>query len=434
MSLVLMAACQTHLGAFFGEGGAKRPPNFVIILTDDQGYGDLGCYGGQDVETPHCDRLAAEGVRFASFYTCSPVCTPSRAALLTGRYPVRSGLSRVLWPHSRKGIGESEITIAEALRSAGYATACVGKWHLGCRPEHLPRRHGFDTFYGMPYSNDMNWRRLTPYPAPLMRDEAVIEQPVKLDALTRRYTDEALRFMNEQHDRPFFLYLAHSMPHVPLGVSKESAGTSRRGLYGDVIAEIDGSVGEIVARIRELELERDTIVVYASDNGPWLWKGAHGGSAGGLREGKGTTFEGGVRVPCIAWGPGYVRGGRVEEAPAMLLDWFPTFLRLAGVATPADRAIDGRNIEPVLAGTGERGGDEFFFFRHEELQAYRSGPWKFIRPFSGVVYMKRIRHPRLLFRVDEDPGETRNVAHEYPDVVLRMTERMREFQREVLRP
>lgn len=433
MSLALLAAGGMHFGAVAEEAGSRRPPNFIFILTDDQGYGDLGCYGAEDLATPHCDRLAAEGVRFTSFYTCSPVCTPSRAALLTGRYPVRSGLTRVLWPYSRTGIGANEITIAEALRAVGYATACIGKWHLGGAREHLPPRHGFDTFYGMPYSNDMNWRRLAPYPAPLMRDGEIVEQPVDLNTLTRRYTEEALRFMREQRGRPFFLYLAHTMPHVPLGVSKEFVGTSRRGLYGDVIAEIDWSVGRIVERIRELELERDTILVYASDNGPWLWKGAHGGSAGGLREGKGTTFEGGVRVPCIVWGPGYVPGGRVENTPAIILDWFPTFLRLAGAGVPADRAIDGRDLGGVLAGTGERGGDEFFFFCRESVHAYRSGPWKFIRPFSGIVYMKRIRHPRLLFRIDEDPAERRNLAHDYPEVVSRMTERTRAFERELRR-
>ncbi len=409
----------------------KRPPNFVFIFTDDQGYGDLGCYGATDLATPGCDRMAAEGLRFDCFYAAAPVCTPSRAALLTGRYPVRTGLTHVLRPHSGGGIDASEITLAEALKTQGYATACIGKWHLGHRPEHLPTRHGFDSFFGLPYSNDMSKWYLREPPIPLLRDEEVIEQPVNQATLTRRYTEESVRFIREHRDEPFFLYLAHTMPHVPLAVSPEFKGTSSRGLYGDVVQELDWSTGQILDTLKEEGLDDNTLVVYTSDNGPWLWMGRDGGGAGPLSQGKGSTFEGGMRVPCIVRWPGMIAPGRVEREFGTMLDWFPTFIKLAGGSLPGDRVIDGHDLRTVLDGTGSRANQEFYYFSGDTLQAYRSGPWKLKQPFSGLIYTTRIQHPRLLINLADDPGERHNLAHAHPDLVKEMALKMHAFSREV---
>ncbi|MGB9625015.1 MAG: sulfatase family protein, partial [Phycisphaerae bacterium] len=266
---------------------AERPPNLVILFADDLGYGDLCCYGHPSIRTPNLDRMASEGLRFTDFYSAAPVCTPSRAALLTGRLPIRSGMvgttRHVLFPDSKGGLPASEITIAEALKTKGYATACVGKWHLGHLPQYLPTRNGFDSYYGIPYSNDMK-------PSPILRNEEVIEEPAVQETLTPRYTDEAIKFIRREKDKPFFLYLAYNFPHVPLHVSDRFKDKSLRGLYGDVVEEIDWSVGEVLRTLRELGLAEKTLVVFSSDNGPWLIKNQHGGSAGLLRDGKGSTW------------------------------------------------------------------------------------------------------------------------------------------------
>ena len=404
-----------------------RPPNFVVIFVDDMGYGDLGCYGAEQIKTPRLDQMAAEGIRFTDFYCCAPVCTPSRAGLMTGRYPIRSGLTRVLFPNSKSGIDDSEITIAQVLQEQGYATACFGKWHLGHHPENLPTRHGFDYYYGVPYSNDMEVKRRGDPPLPLMRNEEIAEQPANQDTLTKRYTEEAIGFIRQHKHRPFFVYLPHTMVHIPLHVSDDFRDTSARGLYGDAVEEIDWSTGAILDEIKALDLDEDTLVCFTSDNGPWLVMEENGGSAGPLRDGKGTTFEGGMRMPCIARWPGSITPGRVEHAPASTLDFLPTFAALAGGTAPKDRVIDGKDITGVFLGTGSRADEEFFYYHGQELRAYRSGKWKLKRPFKGKVYGRALQHPTLLYDIVRDPGETTNLASQYPQVVARMEQAMDAF-------
>ena len=328
---------------------AASPPNFVIIFADDLGYGDLACFGAEKIKTPNLDRMAAEGLRFTSFYSCADVCTPSRAGLLTGRYPVRFGMTPVLFPHSKTGIPAEELTIAELLKGEGYATACVGKWHLGHLPEYLPTQHGFDQYYGIPYSNDMDKGN-----PPLMRDTEIIENPVDQTTLTRRYTEEAVAFIEKNADKPFFLYMPHTFTHVPLYASDAFLGKSEGGLYGDVVEEIDWSVGEVLKAIKDAGVDENTLVVFTSDNGPWLRFGDHGGSAGPLRDGKGTTFEGGMRMPTIARWPGTIEAGRTDNRIAATLDFLPTFAELAGATVPDARPMDDRSIAGVLRGDGAR--------------------------------------------------------------------------------
>jgi arylsulfatase A len=418
---------------------AAKPPNVVIIMADDLGYGDLGCYGHPSIRTPNLDRMAADGMRFTDFYASAPVCTPSRAALLTGRLPVRSGMAsdkrRVLYPNSTGGLPSSEITIAEALKGKGYATACIGKWHLGHRSEYLPTRHGFDFYYGLPYSNDMDTIPTAPRGAsgrtdpkveywnvPLMRNEEVLERPADQHTLTRRYTDEAVRFIRDNKSKPFFLYLPHTMPHVPLFTHAEQAGKSPRGLYGDVVEEIDQSVGHILDTLRKERLDKDTLVIFTSDNGPWLSQRIVGGSAGLLREGKGSTWEGGMRVPCIAWWPGKVKAGVVNRSLVCNMDLFNTALALAGVAVPTDRPIDGKNMLPLLTGKGPGERDTFFYYRDTELYAVRKGPYKLhLLTKAGYGADPVQKHdPPLLFRLDHDPGEQYNIAAQKPEIVTEL--------------
>ena len=333
------------------NAGEVRSPNFVILLADDLGYGDLGCYGHPTICTPNLDRMAVEGMKFSQYYAAH-LCTPSRAALLTGRLPIRSGLNVVLYPTSTGGIPDDEITLAEALRSHDYATMCIGKWHLGHLPAYLPTRQGFDHYFGIPYSNDMNVKKSGHPPVPLMRDEAVVEQPAVQETVTLRCTREALSFIREQRGRagarPFFLYLAYTFPHIPLHAGKAFRGRSPRGLYGDVVEEIDWSVGQILDTLRDEGLAESTLVVFTSDNGPWLIQQLRGGSAGLLREGKGSTWEGGMRVPCLAWWPGTIAPGRTTLGLASELDLLPTCLDLAGVKVPDDRPLDGVSLAPLL--------------------------------------------------------------------------------------
>ncbi len=398
----------------------QRPPNFVIVFADDLGYGDLACYGNDKIKTPNLDRMAAEGLRFTDFYACAAVCTPSRIGLMTGRYQIRSGLTQVLFPKDTAGFPNSEISIAAALKPLGYATAIVGKWHLGCRPEHLPTRHGFDYYFGIPYSNDMT-------PTPLLRNEQVIEEPAQQASLTARYTQEAVKFVKDNRNRPFFLFLPHTMPHVPLAVSPTFQGKSAGGIYGDVIEEIDWSVGQLLATIRECGLDENTLVIFTSDNGPWLEKKADAGTAGILRAGKATPFEGGIREPAIARWPGKIAPGRVERRPAITLDLFPTLLGLAGGKPPTDRAIDGQDIAPVLLGTGQRANEDFFFYIGQNLRAHRSGPWKVVLPAKAAT---RPSDPQpLLFNLHNDPSERNNLASTYPQVLRRLLDQIDAFQK-----
>jgi arylsulfatase A len=420
---------------------ANEPkPNIVIIFTDDQGYGDLGCYGHPTIRTPHLDRMAAEGMRFTDFYTAAPVCTPSRAALLTGRHAIRSGMCQfpgtrgVLFPDSKGGLPRSEITLAEALIPHGYATAHIGKWHLGIHEGARPEERGFDRTYGIPYSNDMDRRasipaaaRYSPDPpadgwnVPLLRDGVVMERPADQTTLTRRYTEEALRFIHEHHDQPFFLYLAHTMPHTPLFASPTFKGTSLRGLYGDTIEEIDWSTGQILDALRQAGLDQRTFVLFTSDNGPWLSEREQGGSAGLLRDGKGSTWEGGMRVPGIAWMPGRIQPATTSQ-PASTLDLFPTALALAGIQPPPDLPLDGMDIGPLLFDAQALPERPFFFYRGHEIFACRLGDWKahFITQSGFGPPGRELHDPPLLFQLAHDPSERFNRAADHPDVLTRI--------------
>jgi len=405
---------------------AERPPNFVILFADDLGYGDLGCYGHPTIRTPNLDRMAAEGMRFTQFYSAACVCTPSRAALMTGRLPIRSGLSgvrRVLFPKSTGGIPASEITMAEALKPRGYASACIGKWHLGHLPQYLPTRNGFDYYFGIPYSNDMS-------PTPLMRNTETIEEPAVQETLALRYTAEAIKFLTENRQKPFLLYLPYTFPHVPLHASERFKGTSSRGLYGDVVEEIDWSVGEILKTLRELDLTDHTLVFFSSDNGPWLAKKQFGGSAGLLREGKGSTWEGGMREPGIFRWPGRIKAGVVTQEVGSLMDLFPTFLALAGAEVPTDREIDGKDLRPVLFGTGRSGFDVFFYYRDDKLMAVRKGPWKAhiaTQPGYGGKGAE-VHDPPLLFHLLSDPSENFNLAEKHPEVAADLLKEIKKHQ------
>jgi len=407
------------------DSSAARPPSFIIIFADDLGYQDLGCFGSPLIKTPCLDRMAAEGMKFTDFHVAAPVCTPSRAALMTGCYAQRVGLPNVLFPDAKIGINADEISIPELLKTRGYATACVGKWHLGHLPPFLPTRHGFDSYFGIPYSNDMR-------PTPLMRDEKVVEESAIQETLTERYTEEALRFITENRNRPFFLYLAHTMPHVPLHVSERFKGKSKRGLYGDVVECIDWSTGQILDTLRKLNLDGDTLIAFTSDNGPWLTRGEHGGSALPLRDGKGTTYEGGMRVPCIVRCTGKIPAGSVCSEMVTAMDFCPTFARLGGAKMPTDRIIDGKNIWPLMAGMkGAKGPHEaFFYYRSYGLEAVRSGKWKLILERSERRKETDDRKiPEALYDLHADIGETRDVSAEHPEVVKRLrglAERCRE--------
>ena len=415
-------------------------PNIVVIYADDLGYGDLGCYGHPTIRTPQLDQMAAEGLRFTSFYSPAEVCTPSRAGLLTGRYPPRSGMCamqggrRVLFPNSKGGLPPDEITVAEALKARGYATAHIGKWHLGIHAGARPNEQGFDLSFGLPYSNDMDARPDLPKGAvsstsppvdgwnvPLLRNGQVVEQPAVQATLTKRYTDEALSFAKAHRERPFFLFVAHSMPHVPLFASDEFLGKSRRGLYGDVIEELDANVGRLLDGLKESGLAERTLVVFTSDNGPWLTQGTQGGSAGLLKDGKGSTWEGGMRVPGIAWWPGKVKPGVTDE-PCSSLDLFPTALALAGAPLPTDRPIDGADLSPLLLSGKPLAARPFCYYRGDELFAVRLGPWKaHFQTQTGYGEPKPVKHdPPLLFHLDHDPSERFNVAAANPTVLAQI--------------
>ena len=429
LALVLpFFACQ-------GPTEALRP-NLIVIFCDDLGYGDLGSFGHPTIRTPNLDRMAREGQKWTHFYSAASVCTPSRAALLTGRLPVRNGMMspkhRVLFPDSASGIPQEEVTLAEALRDAGYATACVGKWHLGHLPQYLPTNNGFDSYFGIPYSNDMDQTRkestrdlvkearIEYWNVPLLRNREVVERPADQRTITRRYSEEAVRFIRENRERPFFLYLAHSLPHVPLFASEDFLGTSRRGLYGDVVEEIDHGVGRIMQALTGLGIAERTLVVFTSDNGPWLPYREHGGSAGLLREGKGSTWEGGMREPAIFWWPGRLDSGVVMEVGSTL-DLFSTFCEIAGAEAPSDRIMDSYDLSPVLFGSGESPRKSMFFYRESKLYAVRQGEFKahFItKPvYTGRTETETHHDPPLLYHLGRDPGEQYDVAHLYPDVI-----------------
>ena len=448
---VFVAALCVACGQWAALGAADRP-NVVVIYADDLGWGDLACYGHPTIHTPHLDRMAAEGMRFTEFYSAAEVCTPSRAALLTGRYPIRSGMChdqfRVLRNNSAGGLPQEEVTLAEALKSRGYATSCVGKWHLGHLEQHLPPRHGFDCYFGMPFSNDMMPAPDAPkgrekffaenndyWRTPLLRGAQVLEEHPDQRQLTARYTAEALKFIREHKGGPFFLYVAHTFPHVPLFASAKFRGKSRAGIYGDVVEEIDWSVGQVLDLLRAEALDKQTLVFFTSDNGPWLIFDQHGGSAGPLRDGKGSTWEGGMRVPGIAWWPGRVPAGVIQREMATTMDLFTTCVRLAGAELPHDRAVDGLDISPLLFGTGKVERGVFVYYRGETLYAARLGPWKahyLTRPGYGAD-KPQSHDPPLLFHLGEDPGERFNVAAKHPEVLLSIAKAV-EAHRASVRP
>ena len=414
------------------------PPNIVLIFTDDQGYADVGVFGADDIPTPHLDSMAAGGLRLTQFYVAQPVCSASRAGLLTGCYPNRIGIHNALMPDSPVGLNPEEQTLAELLRDRGYATGIFGKWHLGDHPDFLPTRHGFDQFFGIPYSNDM-WPHHPEQgpvfnfgPLPLYEQERVIDTLDDQTGLTREITRRSVRFIEENRDRPFFLYVPHPQPHVPLFASDAFRGRSGRGLYGDVIMELDWSVGQIVEALRENGLEENTLVLFTSDNGPWLAYGDHAGSAYPLREGKGTSWEGGVREPCIIRFPGRLPAGAVLEAPVMAIDLLPTLAGLCGASLP-EKTIDGKDVWPLLSGqTRESPQQAYFFYYHvNELQAVRQGDWKLYFPhryrsmagqepgrggLPGSYTHFELGAPEL-YNLKNDPEEQDDLAGLHPEVV-----------------
>jgi arylsulfatase A-like enzyme len=417
------------------RGADGRPPNVVLIFCDDMGYGDVGCFGSKGAATPNIDRLAAQGVRLTDFYVAQAVCSASRVALLTGCYNVRVGILGALGPNAKVGLNPAEFNMARMFKSKGYATAIFGKWHLGAVPQFLPLSQGFDQYVGLPYSNDM-WPKHPENPKgypplPLYEQEKVVETNPSMDKLTGLYTERAVRFIDANKEKPFFLYVPHSMPHVPLGAGPDFKGKSGYGLYGDVVSEIDWSVGQICDALKRNGLEENTLVIFTSDNGPWTTYGDHAGSSGGLREAKGTSFEGGIREPFVARWPGKIPAGAVVREPVMTIDLLPTFAKLVGGELPADRKIDGKDVWALLsAKAGAKSPHEaYFIYWGELLEAVRSGKWKLhfphpyretpkVRATGGTPTKAGTGHIDLaLFDLESDPGETKDVAKDHPEVV-----------------
>jgi uncharacterized sulfatase len=457
MKTVLMSlgvACGLGIPSIVANA-APAKPNIVLILADDLGYGDLGCYGHPTFKTPHLDRLAAEGARLTQFNTPAPYCAPTRAALLTGRYPWRCGMSGNPHPaedarvtginpeHDKIGLPLTEVTLAELLKQSGYTTACIGKWHLGHQLEFLPTRRGFDEYFGIPYSNDMR-------PVQVLDGERVVEYPAVQTTLTKRYTGRAVQFIERNRSTPFFLYFAQMHPHKPLAPGEAFYRKSGGGLYGDTVAELDWSVGQVLAKLKESQLDTNTLVIFTSDNGPWF-----GGSTGGLRGMKGSTYEGGYRVPCIARWPGHIPAGHVNESFAITMDLFPTLLKAAGVEPPRNLVLDGRNILPLFASAAESPHQVIFEMSGANLVAVRDQRWKLhvlkptpgsLRPPGdkwidprgpdGVTILAPYEQyhpaaypglrtgdtpqPMMLFDLQSDPGEQHDIADQHANIVERL--------------
>ena len=441
----------------------RRKPNFVVILADDLGYGDLACYGADDIATPRIDRMVMEGSKFTSFYV-APVCSPTRASLMTGCIAQRVGIGGVLFPRNNHGLSPDEITLPELLKKQGYATAIIGKWHLGNQDMFQPLNHGYDTWYGTPssnsqgyypaikqYSEDCVWRegytrksilKLAEAKCPLIRDNIVIEVPADQTKFTRRYTRETIRFITENRDRPFFVYLSHNMPHIPLFASEKFVGSSKRGIYGDTIQELDWSTGEILRALKELELDKDTLVIFTSDNGPNLGKQ---GRSLPLRDGKDWTYEGGVRVPFVARWPGKIPAGFASDEAITGMDLLPTLTRLAGGDIPNDRVIDGKDIWPLLAGTpnAKSPHEAIYYLRGRSVQGIRVGNWKYRiaddkppkdektkRQATGDRKSKKVT-TEALYNLHDDVGERNNLLAEHPEIAARLKKQMEDFRIEL---
>lgn len=440
LSALIFCSCTSTQGI----RAAADKPNIIVIFADDMGYGDMSCNGNPTIKTPNLDRMAVEGQKWTNFYVAAPVCTPSRAALMTGRLPIRSGMCsskrRVLFPDSKGGLPASELTMAEALKDLGYKTGMVGKWHLGHHKEYLPVNHGFESWYGIPYSNDMDadrerinkfnkespkefsrgnhWKypRSEFWKVPLMDGEKILERAPNQELLTKNYTEKAVEFIKANRDKPFFLYLAHSMPHVPLFRSDDFKGKSTGGLYGDVIEEIDWSVGQVMKTLKDEGIAENTLVVFTSDNGPWLIFNTQGGTAGLLRGGKGGTFEGGMREPAVMWWPGTMKPGIVHDLGSTL-DMLPTAVSLAGGKVPEN--LDGYDLSNVIKDQAKSPREEVFYYRGVEVYAIRKGRFKahFItKPEYGGGKTEVHKTP-LLYDLNEDPSEKFDVAQQYPEIV-----------------
>ena len=434
---IFFIALLFNFWSFYGFQN-NNSPNYIVIFVDDMGYGDLGVYGNPTISTPHLDKMAYEGQKWTQFYSAASVCTPSRAALLTGRLPVRSGMASsknpVLFPNSLSGLPSSELTLAEKLKEKNYKTAIVGKWHLGHTKNYLPNNHGFDYYFGIPYSNDMDkinnnnyWSEYEnkelssdSYNVPLMENFDIIERPVDQTTITSRYVDKTLQLINNYKNDNFFIYLSHNLPHIPLYASKRFLGKSKRGLYGDVIEEIDYGVGLIINELKKLNLDKKTIVVFTSDNGPWLVYKSHSGSAGLLRNGKGTTWEGGVRVPTIFWGAN-IKPGLINEIGSTL-DIYTTFLALAKIDTQKNMIVDGYDLSETLLRKKESQRDEMFFYKGDELFAVRLGDFKLHLKTTDWFKEPKKHNPPLLFNLNIDPSEKFNISSKNPEKVKEILE------------
>lgn len=406
---------------------AQKKPNVILIFVDDLGYGDLGCFGHPIIKTPNLDKIAQNGAKLTSFYAAANVCSPSRAALMTGRLPVRSGMTGknydVLFPYSTNGLPKYEITMPEALKPAGYSTGMVGKWHMGYQKEFLPTNNGFDYYYGIPYSNDMRYDSSRPrgrlFPKLYMlENEKIVENDYDQTKMTKDYTNKVVDFIEKNKNNPFFMYYAPNFPHTPLYASKDFLGKSKRGLYGDVVEELDWSVGKIMETLKKNNLEQNTLVIFTSDNGPWTIRGVDGGSAGLLKWGKGSCWEGGMRVPAVIQWPSKIAPNQTIDCISTTMDLFTTIVKLAGGQFPTDRVIDGNDLMPVWTGKAKEATETFFFYNKNELFAVRKGAWK-MHLKSVVPYVPEITlyQTPLLYNIEHDPSEQFNVAAKYPEIV-----------------